>query len=175
MSVPGQQKTVRFDNLSVNGVGMARRKVAPYARLRGSTELAEVRSATPRRVGPQLLSGVALAERDAEAIWDHSQFNALSRWDDDSGWPLSLIRVIPGPLPACKEHQQEQTSYPAGQHRPAQPHPGLGQPDDDEHCHRGNNGNRHLPAHGPQTVTRLIDRDDADHRKDRHKALQLFL
>ena len=49
MSVPGQQKTVRFDNLSVNGVGMARRKVAPYARLRGSTELAEVRSATPRR------------------------------------------------------------------------------------------------------------------------------
>ena len=68
MSVPGQQKTVRFDNLSVNGVGMARRKVAPYARLRGSTELAEVRSATPRRVGPQLLSGVALAETDAEAI-----------------------------------------------------------------------------------------------------------
>ena len=49
MSVPGQQKTVRFDNLSVNGVGMARRKVAPY-------------------VGPQLLSGVALAETDAEAI-----------------------------------------------------------------------------------------------------------
>jgi len=39
---------------------MARHEVAPYARLRGSTELAEIRSAMPRRVGPQLAEAIGI-------------------------------------------------------------------------------------------------------------------
>ena len=59
MSVPGQQKTVRLDNLSVNGVGMARRKVAPYSKF----------------VGPQLAEALACFE----FYWEVMEWNPANR------------------------------------------------------------------------------------------------